>query len=141
MTRMLLQRSLRPLLHRKIRSYIPRPSHPPEYKFPPDLSPPTLKQQFRQLLDPNLDYNIFRFIECIQPAAWSDSELSAVLRKINDQGPQLMVSARATAAPQSLNYHDPVRFYILACGHLLTLLSSSLSLYRITVRKIQTCHH
>ena len=83
---------------------------------------------------PDLKQTLKRLRESLKPIAWSDSEYSSVLRKIDtfarDQGPQLQqrLLDRASETPHwleewwdnigYLGYRDSVHLYILACGHL-----------------------
>lgn len=142
----------RPLL-RKMSTL--RPIRPADWKSaaPAPLPGVTFAAQpsLLRLPVPNLRQTLDRLRESLKPIAWSDSEYSSVLRKIdtfaNGQGPQLQqrLLNRSSERPHwleewwdnigYLGYRDSVHRYILAYGSSLSIsLSRSWLTSRITVR-------
>jgi carnitine O-acetyltransferase len=142
----MLRRSLLHFRHRKMFSSIPPPVRPTDWKSAaPEPLPGTVtfaaQPNLPRLPVPDLKQTLDRLRESLKPIAWSDSEYSSVLQKIdtfaNDLGPQLQqrLLDRASERPHwleewwdnigYLGYRDSVRLYklyILACGHLYNII-------------------
>ena len=124
-------------------SSIPRPIRPADWKSAaPGPLPGSLtfaaQPNLPRLPVPDLEQTLVRLRESLKPIAWSDSEYSSVLRKIdtfaNDQGPRLQqrLLNRASKRPHwleewwdnigYLGYRDSVQFYILVCDHLYNII-------------------
>ena len=152
----MLRRSLLHFRHRKMSSSIPPPIRPTDWKSTaPEPLPGSVtfaaQPNLPRLPVPELKQTLDRLRESLKPIAWSDSEYSSVLRKIdafsNGQGPQLQqrLLNRASERPHwleewwdnigYLGYRDSVRFYIYSHVVIsIILLSRSWSMSRITVR-------
>ena len=154
----MLRRSLPHFRHRKMFSSIPLPIRPADWKSAaPEPLPGTLtfaaQSNLPRLPVPDLRQTLDRLRVSLKPIAWSDSEYSSVLRKIdtfaNDQGPQLQqrLLNRASERPHwleewwdnagYLGYRDSVYIFILLAlwiVSIILILSRSWSMFRITVR-------
>ena len=130
---MLRRRSVLQFRHRKMFSSIPLPIRPADWKYAaPEPLPGSVtfaaQPNLPRLPVPDLKQTLDRLTESLKPIAWSDSEYSSVLRKVdtfaNDQGPQLQqrLLNRASEKPHwleewwdntaYLGYRDSVRLYI-----------------------------
>jgi hypothetical protein len=152
----MLRRSLLHFRHRKMSSSIPSFIRPTDWKSAaPEPLPGTVtfaaQPNLPRLPVPDLKQTLDRLKDSLKPIAWSDSEYSSVLSKIdtfaNDQGPQLQqrLLTRASEKPHwleewwdnigYLGYRDSVHLYIhsrVVMSNM--LLSRSWSMFRITVR-------
>ena len=130
----MLRRSLLYFRHRKMSSSIPPPIRPANWKaLAPEPLPGSItfaaQPNLPRLPVPDLKQTLDRLRVSLKPIAWSDSEYSSVLHKIdtfaNDQGPQLQqrLLNRASETPHwleewwdnigYLGYRDSVHLYII----------------------------
>ena len=137
------RRSLLHFRHRNMSSAILRPIRQSDWKSAaPEPLPGSVtfaaQPTLPRLPVPDLKETLDRLRESLKPIAWSDTEYSSVLPKIdafaNDQGPQLQqrLLNRANERPHwleewwdnigYLGYRDSVYLYILASGPLTNII-------------------
>ena len=142
---MMSRRSLLYFTHtRRMFSSVPPPIRPTDWKSAaPEPLPGSLtfssQPSLPRLPVPDLKETLERLKESLKPIAWTDSEYSSVLGKIdafaNDQGPRLQqrLLDRASEKPHwleewwdnsgYLGYRDSVRLYIYShCRHLYNII-------------------
>ena len=139
----MLRCSLLHIRHRKMHSSVLRSTRPADWKYAaPEPLPGSItfaaQPNLPRLPVPDLKQTLDSLRVSLKPVAWSDSEYSSVLSKIdtfaNEQGPRLQqrLLNRASERPHwleewwdnigYLGYRDSVHLYIFACGHLYNII-------------------